>query len=387
VPLRTREIQQELLDDRTLLLEYTLGAERSFLWAVTRDAVTSFVLPRKAEIEAAARRAFELMGVSHTRQRRREAERALDTLAAMVVGPVADRLGTRRLVVVADGALQFIPFAALSIGSVPLVARHEIVNLPSASALAVLRRDYAQRITAPRLVAVLADPVLDMSDPRVQGRPDGAVPVSRAAGDVMRSASESGVTAFERLVFTRREAEAILSLAGTKASLGALGFAASRQTATSADLGQYRIVHFATHGLINSRHPELSGLVLSLVDEHGQPQDGFLRAHDVYNLRLGADLVVLSACRTALGAEIRGEGLLGLVRGFMYAGAPRVVASLWDVKDEATAELMRRFYRAILSDRSSPASALRQAQISMSTDARWSAPYYWAAFVLQGDWR
>jgi len=152
-------------------------------------------------------------------------------------------------------------------------------------------------------------------------------------------------------------------------------------------LAQFRIVHFATHGLINSEHPELSGLAHSLVEEEGRPQDGFLRAHDVYNMKLGVDLVVLSACQTALGKQIKGEGLVGLVRGFMYAGAPRVVASLWDVKDEATAELMKRLYQGMLKEGLRPAAALRAAQVSLRKEPLWEAPYYWAGFVLQGEWK
>jgi CHAT domain-containing protein len=138
--------------------------------------------------------------------------------------------------------------------------------------------------------------------------------------------------------------------------------------------------------LLNSQHPELSGIVLSLVDEEGRSQEGFLRAHEIYNLKLNADLVVLSACGTALGKEVKGEGLAGLTRAFMYAGTPRVIASLWSVRDEATAELMKRFYRNLLIGKSSPAAALREAQISMSREPRWAAPYYWAGFVLQGEW-
>jgi CHAT domain-containing protein len=139
--------------------------------------------------------------------------------------------------------------------------------------------------------------------------------------------------------------------------------------------------------LINSEHPELSGLALSLVDEHGKPQDGFLRMSEIFNLRLPADLVVLSACQTALGKEIKGEGLVGLTRGFMYAGAERVVASLWQVDDQATAQLMRHFYHGMLKDNLRPAAALRAAQIEMSKSSRWSSPYYWAGFVIQGEWR
>jgi CHAT domain-containing protein len=169
--------------------------------------------------------------------------------------------------------------------------------------------------------------------------------------------------------------------------LKALDFAASRATATSPQLGQYQIVHFATHSLINNQHPELSGIVLSLVDEQGQPQDGFLRLYEVYNLKLEADLVVLSACQTALGKDIKGEGLVGLTRGFMFAGAPRVVASLWKVSDKATAELMKRFYQKMLKDGLRPAAALRDAQVSMLKERQWSAAYYWAGFVLQGEWK
>jgi CHAT domain-containing protein len=165
-----------------------------------------------------------------------------------------------------------------------------------------------------------------------------------------------------------------------------LDFAANLSNATSGELSQYRIVHFATHGFLNSRHPELSGIVLSLVDEKGQEQDGFLRAHEVYALTLPAELVVLSGCRTGLGKDIRGEGLIGLTRAFMHAGAARVLVSLWDVNDEATAELITRFYTRLLGpDKVSPAAALRAAQVSMAQDKRWSSPYFWAGFTLQGE--
>jgi CHAT domain-containing protein len=146
-------------------------------------------------------------------------------------------------------------------------------------------------------------------------------------------------------------------------------------------------VHFATHGLLNSEHPELSGVVLSLVDEQGKSVDGFLRLHEIYNLNLPAEMVVLSACQTALGKEIKGEGLVGLVRGFMYAGSPRVVASLWKVDDVATAELMKHFYSGVLTEGMRPAAALRAAKVEMWKQKRWHAPYYWAAFELQGEWK
>jgi CHAT domain-containing protein len=193
--------------------------------------------------------------------------------------------------------------------------------------------------------------------------------------------------AIPRLPFTRREAERILALAPRDDSFKAVDFKASRATVASAGLDQYRYVHFATHGLLDSERPSLSSLLLSLVDEQGRPQDGFLRAHDVYNLKLPAELVTLSACQTGLGKEIKGEGLVGLTRGFMHAGAARVAVSLWNVNDQATSELMARFYQKMLKENQRPAAALRAAQVEMWKQKQWQAPYYWAAFVLQGEWR
>jgi CHAT domain-containing protein len=207
-----------------------------------------------------------------------------------------------------------------------------------------------------------------------------------------RSGRETGVIGaeggFGRLLSTRREATAILSLVPERERMQALDFEASRTTALKPELGEYRIVHFATHGLLNNIHPELSGIVLSLVDEAGRQQDGFLRLQDIFNLKLPAELVALSACQTGLGKEIKGEGLVGLTRGFMYAGAPRIVASLWKVDDRATSELMKRFYQGMLGPEAlRPAGALRQAQLSIWKQKQWREPYYWAAFVLQGEWK
>jgi CHAT domain-containing protein len=415
-PLNLREIQRQVLDDDTLLLEYALGEERGFLWAVARNSIASFELPGREVIETAAQRAYQLLNVSHKRQHRRESELAAAELGRIVIGPVAGILGRKRLLIVADGVLQYVPFAVLPEPQsgrageresgrsednpqsanrnpqsyTPLIVNHEIINLPSASTLAALRQEFAGRRPAPKTVAVLADPVLQADDARVK---EAVVAVKKEiAGsaetvDLGRSARASGVPNLERLPFTRREAETILALARDGKSLKALDFNASRAIATSPELAEYRIVHFATHGLINSQRPQLSGIVLSLVDERGRSQEGFLRAHDIYNLRLGADLVVLSACQTALGKRIKGEGLVGLARGFMCAGSPRVAASLWNVKDEATAELMNRFYQKMLREGAPAAAALRAAQISMWKDKRWEAPYYWAGFVLQGEWR
>jgi CHAT domain-containing protein len=165
----------------------------------------------------------------------------------------------------------------------------------------------------------------------------------------------------------------------------ATGFDASRATVMNEDLRRYQIVHFATHALINHEHPELSGIVLSLVNKQGDPENGFLQLHEIYNLRFSAELVTLSACSTGLGKEISGEGLVGLTRGFMYAGAKGVLASLWKVDDRATAELMRRYYRELLVERKSPAAALKAAKVELWRQKRWREPFYWASFVFQGD--
>jgi CHAT domain-containing protein len=376
------QIRKDVLDRDTVLLEYALAEPRSYVWAVTRQSFAAAALPGRAEIEAAV---LAFYGQVSSRLPVPAAE--TDKLSKMLLGPVARMLSARRVAVVADGALAYLPFGVLrspAAGGGPLLASHEVVMIPSSATLALLRGEVASRRAAPKLAAVFADPVFSANDPRV-GAVSAPVVTERTA--LERSASESGFSSLDRLPASRREARSILDLAGARPTLEAIDFRASRVTALDPGLAQYRIVHFATHGLINSRHPELSGLVLSLVDQKGRPQKGFLQAHDIYNMTLGADLVVLSACRTALGKEIRGEGLVGLTRAFMYAGAPRIVASLWRVPDHATAELMARFYRGLLSGHLAPVSALRRAQLELANEPRYRAPYYWAGFVLQGEWR
>ena len=330
-----------------------------------------------------------------------EAERAGRDLSRVILGPVERLLGDRPLLIVADGALQYIPFAALPVSSkgVPLAARHDVVSLPSASALAVLRREIRGRPRAPKALAIFGDPVFQATDERLASLPGKRRPgkiarmnlaAARTRGDWNPGDSrqqDDEHPAFRRLPSSAREARAIAALVPTEQRLLALGFDASRARALSPELAQYRDLHFATHGVLDSRRPELSKLVLSLYDARGKPEDGFLRLNDIYNLRLDADLVVLSACRTALGQEIRGEGLVGLTRGFMYAGAARVLASLWSVEDRATADLMATFYRNRLRQGLSPAAALRRAQLEIARQPGRKSPYYWAGFSLQGEWR
>jgi CHAT domain-containing protein len=394
-PLGAADVRRLLAPDE-LLLEYTLGEERSFLWAATRDEMASFPLPPREEIEPLARRVYEDLRTADVGDAQAaDAERATrGELSRMLLGPVAGRLGGRRLIVVADGALQYVPLAALPSpddpAALPLVERHEIVSLPSASVLAALRvslRKPAESLKkpVPPAAVLVGDPVFSRLDSRVHVASSSASGPSTAASAGETDEARGGT--FQRLPRSRDEVEAIAPLVsplpGGAATL--LDFAANRTAVLNGALGEARIVHFATHGVIDAETPRLSGLVLSLVDERGAPKEGFLGLADLYGLTLHADLVVLSGCETALGRQMRGEGLVGLTRGFLQAGARRVLASLWRVQDRPTAELMVRFYRAHLEKGLSPATALREAQRSIRRERRWQDPAYWAGFVLTGD--
>jgi CHAT domain-containing protein/Tfp pilus assembly protein PilF len=409
-PLALTEIQQQALDEDTLLLEYALGEQRSYLWLVSQRSIDSYDLPPRAEIESATRRVYDLLTARPKRGAAPDPQLIAQArkLSRMLLGPAAPRLVGKRLVIVAPGALSYLPFAALPAPEdegrragdyEPLIAKHEVVSIPSASVLSIIRRETAGRQRAAKSVAVLADPVFEASDPRLASAKNGkssgetlAPPADDAELSeltrAIRTMNFSGARAgFARLAFSRQEAASIIALTSKETGLKATDFSASRALALSRELNQYRILHFATHGLLNNERPELSGLVFSLVDQQGKPQDGFLRLHEIYNLQLNADLIVLSACETGLGKEIKGEGLIGLTRGFMYAGAPRVIASLWNVDDLATAELMKLFYQRMLKDGLPAGAALRAAQLELSGQKRWAHPYFWAGFLLHGEWK
>jgi CHAT domain-containing protein/tetratricopeptide (TPR) repeat protein len=406
-PLNLEQIQDQVLDDNTLLLAYTLGDDRSYAWVVGKSSLAGYELPPRAEIEAAAGRLYELItayqalpkeSLEQRLQRQAEAGRLIPAettiLSKMVLGPFAGTLGKKRLLIIPDGALQYIPFRALNdpddnSNGVALINNHEVANELSASTLALLVAEAKGRQSQANTVAVLADPVFEIDDPRLnhgsQQTPsptDERLKLQQAIRDI--GISSDGVE-IPRLFASGEEAEAIMATVPWGTGLKAVGFEATRERVLGQELAQYRIVHFATHGLINNQHPELSGIVLSLFDRQGKSRDGFLRLHDIYNLRLPADLVVLSACSTGLGKDVKGEGLIGLTRGFMYAGASGVVASLWKVDDDATAVLMKGFYEAMFKKGLSPAAALRDSQLAMARQEKWRAPYYWAGFIIQGQ--
>ena len=416
--LSAKEIQQ-LLDSNTLLLQYSLGEKQSHLWAVTPTNIEHYFLADRADIETAVwdlRQSLtalegrrpnegEVQHVERLRKAKAQYRGNSQKLGSLVLGQVLSKLGNKRLVIVADGALQYVPFEALILprsgqeasdraALQPLLFRNEIVYEPSASTLALLRT--SRRSGAFKTVAVFADPVFNNKDARVRSSPlaqSADEPSVVSTETLARSLRDIGDTGdgditLSKLEYSLKEANAITAVAPRGSWMKAVGFKANRATVMSPTLKQFNIVHFATHGLLNDKHPELSGIVLSLVNEKGRPQDGYLTLHDIYNLDLPVDMVVLSACKTGLGKKVQGEGLVGLTRGFMSAGVSKVVASLWSVDDRNTAELMSRFYKLMLGkEKLPPSAALRRAKIEMIEARPELDEFYWAGFVLQGDWK
>jgi CHAT domain-containing protein len=409
--LTISEIQAQLGSD-DFLLEFVLGEEQSYLCAVTATSVKGYKLEQKSKLDAAALEVYKLLiarqmtGATVDEKYQARVEDADNqyynkalALSRMLLAPVADVLGKKRLLIVTEGALQYISFDSLprptanpvdaktapEIDESYLISDHEIVILPSISALAAIR---AEGLTpAHGLVAVFADPVFTRNDDRVQR---GETSTDLASGEsnspAFRGLSDLNERGgLRRLTYSSDEADNISAAASGNAWI-VKGFKATKENVMTEELGQYQIVHFATHGFVNTEHPELSMIVLTMIKPDGTPVDGFLQLHDIFNLKLSAELTVLSACDTGLGKDVRGEGLIGLSRGLMYAGSRSVVASLWKVDDRATAVLMGHFYKALLHDRLPPAAALRYAKEQLRKEPAWSSPFFWAGFVLQGEY-
>ena len=430
-PMTLAEVQQGVLDDNTVLLEYALQPDDSYLFAVSKDAVSLFKLSARVAVE---KYATELRAqlIPSKLQRRIvgidvvEANRGLgiassapeetapfvtaaNNLYRVVLEPAAAMIGEKRLMIVADGALNYVPFEVLlktadagDFASLNyLVKTNEVVYAPSASVVGAIKQQRAK--TNSRAVLVIADPVFNSNDARAKkGSPAPATAdaevrglgiqsaVADVAGNTPAPAANAAMEGLPlaRLNGTRVEADQISKLA--KASGGQadvwLDLDANEENLGTRDISKYRIIHVATHGLLNAERPQFTGVVLSLVGN--KTRDGFVRTDEVFNLRLGSPLVMLSACETGLGKEKRGEGVMGLTRAFMYAGAPTVGVSLWSVADKSTADLMTDFYQRLLSTSAPTTSsgALRGAQLAMISGKKYSAPFYWAPFVLVGDW-
>jgi CHAT domain-containing protein/tetratricopeptide (TPR) repeat protein len=396
------QIQAELGDDDTVLLEYALGDDRSYAWLVDRAKISQFTLAPAWEIRTQARDFREGLlpapslkdeTTSAYLQRRHAAKvaqsRRSKKLASLLVGSL-ELPPQKRLLIVPDGPLQYIPFAALPVAhgvkqSTLLGEEYELSLLPSASVLASLRKAAARRPPPTDGVVIFADPVFESG-----GNDSGAATIEtaeRRSRDLNLALKDSsGWQHIPSLPGSRREALSIQRIVGHANARLALGFNATRQSVVDGSLAHNRVIHFATHGIVDTRHPEMSGLILSLVNPRGERVDGYLRLSDIYNLKLSADLIVLSSCESALGKDLESEGTIGLPRGFLYAGARSVIASLWKVDDDATSILMKALYSRMQRGES-PSRALHGAQLDLSTEERYADPYYWAGFVLEGDYQ
>ncbi len=384
--ISVKEIQ-DLLDDKSVLLEYKLGDKRSYVWLVTKKTIEVFTLPTRKEIEKTAREFFTLV-VSNKRDEEAKRIQKSKELGNLLISKFVEKISQKRLVIVADGVLQYTPFSALHIPNSKtntLADENEIVLLPSASVLAQLRNNSKQNNS--KTIAVFADPVFDSEDARIEKTPN---PKTQSTQNILIKQAlrdfRFGDT-LPRLLASRKEAREIFNLVNKDSGSLKLGFEANLNGLENLNLSQYKYLHFATHGLINTSRPELSGLVFSLYDKNGQEQDGFLSLNDIYNLDLSSEMIVLSACQTAFGKDVEGEGLIGLSRGFLYAGSKRVVASYWKVDDFATAEFMKRFYRNHFEKGMPASKALQQTKLEMKKIRRYQSPYYWSTFTLFGDWR
>jgi CHAT domain-containing protein/Tfp pilus assembly protein PilF len=395
--LTIKDIQSRLLGPDVALIEYHLGESNSYAWIVTETSIAAHALPGRRQIEESARSVYEALATRpHAPSPSQYWEKAA-RLSHTILGPVLAGVRARHVVIVAEGALQYLPFAALpdpraatsraassGLNLHPLMANCEVVEVPSAAAFDLLRHEAGARTPAQHEIAILANPVFNKDDQRINDR-------SRQASSSVARRGESTAyigteTSLPALFASEDEARAIMRMASAGDAMLALGFDATRARAKS-DLGDFRIVHFATHALVDSSHPERSRIVLSMFDGQGNAQNGLLRLTDIYGMSLHADLVVLSACQTALGKDVKGEGMIGLTRGFMYAGAARVMSTLWNVDDDESARFISLFYEKLLKQRKAPAAALREAQIEIWKKNPSRPPSTWGAFVLFGDWR
>ena len=401
-PTTLAQIQQQL-DPDTLMLQYSLGEKQSYLWVISNTTLKTYLLPKRSDIETTAKTfrqditgqvdAFDRASIEIVPVPSKNPSNSpllpSNALTQQILAPAAAELGQKRLVIIPDGILNTIPFNALNIPNsntyTPLLTQHEITNLPSASTIAILRTTVATKPRAPKLLAILADPIFNKNDDRLTVKTTPSNTNSDLGEQRARQRNGRDLNVV-RLPFTETEAKGILNLVPQENDrTSAFGFDASYDWITSPKISQYRYVHLATHGIFDNTNPTLSSIILSSFDAQGRDRKAYLRFPDLFNLNLPTELVVLSACQTGLGNDVPGEGLVGMTRGLMYAGALRVSVSLWNVDDQTTSDLMQQFYKNLWQSKMSHAASLRQAQLSLWKQGK--APVYWAAFTLQGEWR
>lgn len=387
-----RKIQDRVIaDDHTVLLEFSIGSEKSYVWAVTRSGIKSYELPNEEIIDPLARRVHKLLSSPPMNDAEHNLSSAAQDLARVILWPASEHLDKDRIIVVADGVLNYVPFQILPSPSSNklLVEDAEIINAPSASIFGELREEAAHRQRATNLLAAFGDPVF-AADYQTKNAEDNEQLIATAQ---LRSALRDNDlneetfdrSALTRLFYAKRELDSLREVAGER-TLIVREYDATRERFLNTDLTQFEILHLVTHGYFNPKYPQNSGFVLTDVDRNQKHMQGFIGLREIYELRAPVLLVVLSACQTALGENVRGEGLMGMTRGFMHAGASSVVASLWEVDDRATAELMKLFYSNMLQHGMKTGEALRAAQNTIRQRPEWRAPHYWAAFTLQGEY-
>ncbi len=409
------EETQALLGPDSVLLTYVLGTESSHLLAMTDRDLDVFDLPSQDVIVSHAEGLHAALKTSDKddNQWLLVAER----LGQILLPRAAVPADARRLMIIAQGALHYVPFSVLptprllDTQTTPSNTRlvlddFEVVTIPSASVLVALRVRHEGRPRPPKTVAVFADPVFSRQDPRfiASARPiTGPVkdhdtlprPTSGSSTPQRHGAAWStsrGISLdrlpqgpLPRLPATADEADSIAALVAADQQIQFRDWQASKQAVLGTALVDYRILHFATHAWVDERFPELSGLLLSRLDGTGRSIDGGLYLHEIDSLHLASDLTVLSGCQTALGQQVRGDGLVGLTQGFFNAGSSQVLVSLWSVEDVAASKLMAEFYQQLLTRELTPAAALQRAQRWLRNQDGFAAPRYWAPFVLQGD--
>ena len=380
-PTKLADLQQQL-DPDTVMLQYSLGEKESYLWVISNTGMKSYILPKQSDIKKTAT-AFLSEVINQS-----PLDRSASLLTQQILTPAAEQIKGKRLVIIPDGILHKVPFAALTLPNLapytPLLTQHEITNLPSASTIGILRSTVATKPRAKKTIAILADPVFSKDDDRLTGKTIADSRNLSGADEFLKNRIGRGMN-FSRLKGTAAEAKAILSLVPQESDrTAAFGFDANYDWITSKNISQYRYIHLATHGFFDGAKPAFSSIVLSGYDAQGADRKSYLRLPELFNLNLPAELVVLSACQTGLGNDVPGEGSVGMTRGLMYAGALRVASTLWNVDDNSTSELMQQFYKSLWQSKKSHAASLREAQLKLWKEGK--TPYYWAAFTLQGEW-
>ncbi len=388
-PFSLAQVRETLLDDETVILNYQLGEKQSYLFEIRKAGLRVHLLPNRETIESQAVKLFKALENSHRRSYRWKWRVAAAEMSDLILSPVRGTTA-KRLIIVPDGRLNYIPFAVLTSSEIslanwqksyrPLIEDFEIGYLPSLSYGVMLRKNLEGRQPASKTIAMFTDPVTMREDSRLKfeaARQDERIDPNQDSAKEMR---------LSRLVYSQNVIAAISKMTEPEERFVLEGFNASKQKILAADLTPYAILHFSAHGFTDPSFSELSGLVFSLYNKNGLPQDGFLRTHDLYYTRMPCELAVVNACQVAVNEDLSGEGIWGLTRGLMTAGVGRVVASLWNVEDRAGAILMETFYEQLLERELSPCAALRMAQLSILQKKQYQEPYYWAGFLHQGDW-